>query len=85
MRFSYQIGMCEADHYVPLAKAAEQAGYDGLTIPEHLLSPGGQLQISLQQGWQPRIPGERPVSGKPDRRGRHGDRHREDPLRHLRL
>ena len=39
MRFSYQIGMCEADHYVPLAKAAEQAGYDGLTIPDSICYP----------------------------------------------
>ncbi|MEZ5553933.1 TIGR03619 family F420-dependent LLM class oxidoreductase [Haliea sp.] len=39
MRFSYQIGMCEADHYVPLAQAAEQAGYDGLTIPDSICYP----------------------------------------------
>ena len=25
MRFSYQIGMCEPDHYLPLARAAEHA------------------------------------------------------------
>ena len=23
MRFSYQVGMCDADHYLPLAQAAE--------------------------------------------------------------
>lgn len=39
MRFSYQIGMCEADHYLPLAKAAEQAGYDGITIPDSICYP----------------------------------------------
>lgn len=39
MRFSYQIGMCEADHYLPLARAAEQAGFDGITIPDSICYP----------------------------------------------
>ena len=39
MRFSYQIGMCEADHYLPLAKAAEQAGYNGISIPDSICYP----------------------------------------------
>ena len=39
MRFSYQVGMCDADHYVPLARAAEQAGYDGITIPDSICYP----------------------------------------------
>ncbi len=39
MRFSYQIGMCEADHYLPLARAAEAAGYHGLTIPDSICYP----------------------------------------------
>jgi len=39
MRFSYQIGMCDPDHYLPLAKAAEQAGYHGITIPDSICYP----------------------------------------------
>jgi probable F420-dependent oxidoreductase len=39
VRFSYQVGMSEADHYLPLAKAAEQAGYDGITIPDSICYP----------------------------------------------
>lgn len=39
MRFSYQVGMCEPDHYLPLAKAAEAAGYDGITIPDSICYP----------------------------------------------
>ena len=39
MRFSYQIGMCDAAHYLPLARAAEQAGYDGITIPDSICYP----------------------------------------------
>ncbi len=39
MRFSYQVGMCEANHYLPLAKAAEEAGYHGITIPDSICYP----------------------------------------------
>ncbi|MEM1110905.1 MAG: TIGR03619 family F420-dependent LLM class oxidoreductase [Pseudomonadota bacterium] len=39
MRFSFQVGMSDADHYLPLAKAAEAAGYDGITIPDSICYP----------------------------------------------
>lgn len=39
MRFSYQIGMCEADHYLPLVQAAEAAGFHGITIPDSICYP----------------------------------------------
>ena len=39
MRFSYQVGMCEPEHYLPLARAAEQAGFDGITIPDSICYP----------------------------------------------
>jgi len=39
MKFSYQIGMCEPDHYLPLARAAEEAGFHGLTIPDSICYP----------------------------------------------
>lgn len=39
MRFSYQIGMCDADHYLPLVQAAEAAGYHGITIPDSICYP----------------------------------------------
>ncbi|MBA6413252.1 TIGR03619 family F420-dependent LLM class oxidoreductase [Parahaliea sp. F7430] len=39
MRFSYQVGMCDADHYAPLAQAAEAAGFSGLTIPDSICYP----------------------------------------------
>lgn len=39
MRFSYQVGMCDADHYLPLARAAEEAGYDGIAIPDSICYP----------------------------------------------
>lgn len=39
MRFSYQIGMCDPDHYLPLARAAEQAGFQGIAIPDSICYP----------------------------------------------
>ena len=39
MRFSYQIGMCEPDHYLPLARAAEQAGFDGICVSDSICYP----------------------------------------------
>jgi probable F420-dependent oxidoreductase len=31
--------MCEPDHYLPLARAAEEAGFDGLAIPDSICYP----------------------------------------------
>lgn len=39
MRFSLQVGMCDASHYLPMARAAEAAGYDGLAIPDSICYP----------------------------------------------
>ncbi len=39
MKFNYQVGMCHPDHYLPLAQAAEAAGYDGLAIPDSICYP----------------------------------------------
>jgi probable F420-dependent oxidoreductase len=39
MRFSYQVGMCDPGHYLPLARAAEAAGFDGITVPDSLCYP----------------------------------------------
>jgi len=39
MKFSYQVGMCEPDHYLPLARAAEAAGYHGISVPDSICYP----------------------------------------------
>jgi len=39
MRFSYQVGMCEPDHYLPLARAAEKAGFHGITVADSICYP----------------------------------------------
>jgi probable F420-dependent oxidoreductase len=39
MRFSFQIGMCEPNHYLPLARAAEAAGFDGIAVADSICYP----------------------------------------------
>ncbi len=39
MRFSYQVGMCEPSHYLPLARAAEAAGFHGISVPDSICYP----------------------------------------------
>jgi probable F420-dependent oxidoreductase len=39
MRFSYQLGMCDPAHYLPLARAAEEAGYDGIAVSDSICYP----------------------------------------------
>jgi alkanesulfonate monooxygenase SsuD/methylene tetrahydromethanopterin reductase-like flavin-dependent oxidoreductase (luciferase family) len=39
VRFSYAESMVEPSFYVPLARAAEEAGYDGMVIPDSLCYP----------------------------------------------
>ena len=39
MRFSYAESMCDLSHYVPLARAAEAAGWSSLVVPDSLCYP----------------------------------------------
>ena len=39
MRFSLQVGMCEPDHYLPMARAAEEAGFDGIAVSDSICYP----------------------------------------------
>jgi len=39
MRFSYAEAMCDPSHYVPLARAVEEAGYTSMTIPDSICYP----------------------------------------------
>ena len=39
MRFSYAEAMTDLKFYIPLAKAAEAAGYAGMTIPDSVAYP----------------------------------------------
>ncbi len=40
MKFSYAQSMCDPNFYLPLASAAEQAGYDAMVVPDNLGYPG---------------------------------------------
>ena len=39
MQFAYSPTMCDPDYYLPLAIAAEQAGYDTFTLPDSICYP----------------------------------------------
>jgi probable F420-dependent oxidoreductase len=39
MRFSYAEAMCDPSHYLPLARAAEDAGFDGFVVPDSICYP----------------------------------------------
>lgn len=39
MRFSYAESMCDPTHYVPLAKAAEECGWNSFVIPDSICYP----------------------------------------------
>ncbi|MCP5044631.1 MAG: LLM class F420-dependent oxidoreductase, partial [bacterium] len=39
MKFSYAQSMCDPNFYLPLASAAEQAGYDAMVVPDNLGYP----------------------------------------------
>ena len=39
MRFSYAEAMCDPSHYLPLARAAEEAGFTSFTVPDSICYP----------------------------------------------
>jgi probable F420-dependent oxidoreductase len=39
MRFSYHHSMCPAEQYLPLTLAAEELGFDGITMPDSICYP----------------------------------------------
>jgi len=39
MRFAYHASMCSPDQYLPLARAAEEAGFDSFTVPDSVCYP----------------------------------------------
>ena len=39
MRFTYAEAMTDPSYYIPLAKAAEAAGYHAMTIPDSVAYP----------------------------------------------
>ena len=61
MRFTLPLPMLPADHLVPLARAAEVAGYDTIAVPDSVFFPeavSGDYPFSAdgQRWWQPETP-----------------------------
>ena len=54
MRFSYAESMVDPTFYLPLAVAAEEAGYDSMVVPDSLCYPGGVgLDLPVQSRTDP--------------------------------
>ena len=57
MRFTYAEAMTDPTFYIPLAKAAEAAGYDGMTIPDSIAYPARVgLDLPVHTRRQSRVP-----------------------------
>ena len=67
MRFTYAEAMTDPTYYVPLAKAAEAAGYHAMTIADSIAypfesdakypyTPDGNREFPCQAGRQPGLP-----------------------------
>ena len=39
MRFSYAESICDVSHYLPLARAADDAGWDAMVVPDSVAYP----------------------------------------------
>ena len=39
MRFSLQVGLCDPGHYLPMARAAEEAGFQGIAVSDSICYP----------------------------------------------
>ena len=68
MKFIANISMCDSTYYVPLAQAAEAAGFDTIAVPDsHRLPEGVVVDVPLQLRRHARVPREQAVH-RTDRR-----------------
>ena len=57
MRFTYAEAMTDPKYYIPLAKAAEEAGYHAMTIADSVAYPEeSDSKYPYTAGRQPRVP-----------------------------
>ena len=85
MRFSYAESMTDPSYYLPLARAAEAAGYDSMVVPDSICYPEvSDTTYPFNPDGTPGVPrGQalpRAVLADPG----HGGGHRAHPLRDLR-
>ena len=85
VRFSYAESMVDPSFYLPLARAAEEAGYDGMVVPgQPLLSRGVRLDLPVLARPHPRVPRGQAVHRAVLAHPGHGRGHRAAPVHHLR-
>ena len=62
MRFSYAESMTDPSFYAPLARAAEEAGYDSMVVPDSICYPlHADQPVPVHSRRQPRVPGGQAV------------------------
>ena len=85
MRFSYAESMTDPSFYAPLARAAEEAGYDSMVVPDSLCYPLRLGQhVPVQSRRQPRVPRGQALPGAVLADPGAGRGHHEASFRHLR-
>ena len=85
MRFSYAESMTDPSYYLPLAQAAEEAGYDSMVVPDSICYPEAlRHHLSVQPGRDPGVPRGQAVPRAVLAHPGHGSGDRADPLRHVR-
>ena len=76
VRFTYAEAMTDPKYYIPLAKAAEEAGYHAMTIADSIAYPfESDSKYPVHPRRQPRVPGRQGVHRvvRPRRRAVRGD------------
>ncbi len=85
MRFSYAESMTDPSYYVPLARAAEAAGYDSMVVPDSICYPEvSDTTLPLQPRRDPGVPRGQALPGAVLAHPGHGVGDRAPALRHLR-
>ena len=85
MRFSYAESMTDPSYYLPLARAAEEAGFDSMVVPDSICYPEeSDAALSVQSRRHPGVPRRQTVPRAllPD--PGHGGGHRDPALHHVR-
>ena len=84
MRFSYAESMVDPTFYLPLARAAEEAGYDGMVIPDSICYPQESDSTYPFSPDHSRSSSRTSPSSSRSPSFRHSGGHRASPVHHLR-
>ena len=85
MRFCYAESMTDPSFYAPLARAAEEAGFASMMVPDSICYPRALRQpVPVQSRRQPRVPGGQAVPRAVLAHPGPGRRHQPAEVHHLR-